>query len=662
MRKKKNVIIGLFIVLSLFWAERSIVHAEEEGFNYVQKLGSGINLGNTLENGLEDLMLDEHSMETIVNNIKSQGFTSIRIPITWQGHWEEGTNVIDADYLSKIRGLVQTAVSRDMYVVLTMYDDSWKWISSTENVLATQELYKSLWSQIASYFADYGEQVCFESVNAPSFAVESVKDQQVLLDQYNAAFVASVRATGGNNVERYLLLPVLNGQVNEDNCKAMSAFVESLKDSRVIVSVQYYGQWNFSVNAAGTTTYNNTAQKHMKDFFKLIKTYFTKKKIPTACVEYGLFGYPLYEDAIDRGERLKYYYELTNKARSAKMGYFLWDTGVLYNRGADTWVDQDLAYVIRQSGRKDYSYGSKDYVYLIDGKDFEEPVIELTLNNATITHLRYNDKVMVQDVDYVISEDKITITKTFLASLQPPTVGLSGTIEVMFSTGPSWKINVYRVGQPELASTGSTGEMLEIPMNEQGNQLVSLEAMTTDQKPVGPLDWTSYQEYGYSFLPDYNNHTLCLTDKFISTLPAGQEILLKCKFRSGLTTEYHIIKDDQGVREIAYDWNAPQPVTPVAPSIEPELKDLVEKENQEVVKQEQTQTAKPEKPNSVKDNSTGWKLLFASFAIMIILGLSVLYIYYTHRKDNLNSVMLQTEDHLEEKIHKILVDKSGKDA
>ena len=664
MKKRISyIVIILIMALAIFNINNHRVDATSTGFEYVKQLGSGINLGNIFETGLEDMLVDDNSIEVILDNVRSQGFSSIRLPVTWQGHWNEDSKEIDIEYLVKLKSLVSIAISKNVNVILTMYDDSWRWISNTKDTKGTLNLYESLWKQIANYFKEYNEKLCFEAVNAPFFENIALKDQLKLLDQYNKCFVKAVRSTGGRNKERYLLLPVLNGQVNEDNCKSMASTLKDLKDSRIIVSVQYYGLWNFSVNAAGTISFNQDARQHMLNFFQCIESYFTKNKFPVVCVEYGLYGYPAYENAINRGERLKYFYQFLSHLNKTKLSCFLWDTGVLFNRTANKWVDEDLAYIVHHYKNNDFSYGSSDTICLVEGQANRDITISLTLNQGKLLNPMFNKTELKLNADYTVTKNKLTIKKAFLDSLKPSKNGIFGTLEIVFTKGPSWKINLTKVGQPSLSKDGSKQETWNIPMKEQGDFVVALEAFTKDKKPVGPLDWTTYQEYGYSFLPDYSNHSLNLTKDFIASLPEKKEIILRLHFQSGQKLDYTIIKDNEEIREITYDLSS-KPVSTTDSTTISDLQELVEEENQAVINKEhiQTQKVEPEEDFTSRWDNVGWRLLFISFSIMVVLGFAILYIYRTHRKDNIEDLLEETEDQVELKIHKILVDKTAKDA
>ncbi len=664
MKNKINYIItALMIALTILCLPKHNVEATSTGIDYVERLGSGINLGNTFETGLEDMVLDEKSTTAIVDNVRSQGFSSIRIPVTWQGHWEEDSNVIDKEYLAKIKRFVDAAISKKMNVILTMYDDSWKWINDTKNVDETMKVYRFLWKQIAEYFREYNDQLCFEAVNAPIFSDISIKEQLNVLSNYNKNFISVVRGAGGKNKERYLLLPLLNGQVNEDNCKSMVSALKDLKDSRIIVSAQYYGLWSFSVNAADSTTFNQSSRQHMQYFFECIDTYFNKNKIPVVCVEYGLYGYPAYNNAIIRGERLKYFYQFVNKAYKAKLSFFLWDTGVIYNRITNQWDDLDLAYILKNYKRNNYSYGSSDAIYIVEDKPIKDITLAFTLNSGKLGTPVYNKKSLRKNLDYTVTDNKITIKKSFLKSLQATANGVLGTIGIAFSSGPSWNISLIKVGKPSFKKDGTKEASWNIPMQDQGDAVISMEAFTKNKKPVGPLDWTTYQEYGYSFLPDYENHSLNLTEEFLAFLPEKKEIVLRFHFRSGQVLDYSIIKEKEGIREITFDLDK-KSVNSAMPNKAPDIKHLVEEENQAVVLREaaKNQAMSLEKNSSNQWDDLGWKLMFISFAVMVVLGFAIFYIYQVQRNENLDNILEETEDLVEQKIYKILVDKTRKDA
>ena len=100
------------------------------------------------------------------------------------------------------------------------------------------------------------------------------------------------------------------------------------------------------------------------------------------------------------------------------------------------------------------------------------------------------------------------------------------------------------------------------------------------------------------------------------------------------------------------------------PNKAPDIKHLVEEENQAVVLREaaKNQAMSLEKNSSNQWDDLGWKLMFISFAVMVVLGFAIFYIYQVQRNENLDNILEETEDLVEQKIYKILVDKTRKDA
>jgi hypothetical protein len=57
---------------------------------------------------------------------------------------------------------------------------------------------------------------------------------------------------------------------------------------------------------------------------------------------------------------------------------------------------------------------------------------------------------------------------------------------------------------------------------------------------AGPASWTSYQQFGYAFAPDYDNSTLMLPAIFFSGTNGGP-INLTLHFWSGQIVKYQLV-------------------------------------------------------------------------------------------------------------------------
>lgn len=87
------------------------------------------------------------------------------------------------------------------------------WLNPSPDRLSLAEpRFTALWRQIAEYFADMDERLLFEGMNEPR--VQGAPDEWLGgdaptrrgINTLNRAFVEAVRATGGRNAQRGLLI------------------------------------------------------------------------------------------------------------------------------------------------------------------------------------------------------------------------------------------------------------------------------------------------------------------------------------------------------------------------------------------------------------------------------------------------------------------------
>ena len=114
-----------------------------------------------------------------------------------------------------------------MYCIINVHHDTGDattaWMrASTDNYNKYKDIYENLWTQIATTFKDYDEHLLFEGYNEmldtygswcfASFAAPgqynatSAADSYKAINKYAQSFVNAVRATGGNNSSRNLIV------------------------------------------------------------------------------------------------------------------------------------------------------------------------------------------------------------------------------------------------------------------------------------------------------------------------------------------------------------------------------------------------------------------------------------------------------------------------
>lgn len=239
-----------YLLLSLFATSALTIQAQitETATDAVKNMGLGWNLGNTLDantgkgTNFEDASywgqqgLDSEycwgqpsTTSELITMMKNAGFGSIRVPVTWYNHMDKDGNV-DKAWMARVHQVVDYVIDNGLYCVLNVHHDTGAggtdfkhWIQASEdNFTQNRARFEKLWQQIAEEFKDYGKELVFEgynemldpisSWNYASFAASGQYNATIATSAYNAinqyaqSFVNTVRATGGNNESRNLIV------------------------------------------------------------------------------------------------------------------------------------------------------------------------------------------------------------------------------------------------------------------------------------------------------------------------------------------------------------------------------------------------------------------------------------------------------------------------
>ncbi|MFJ4694274.1 cellulase family glycosylhydrolase [Streptomyces sp. NPDC088766] len=506
------------------------------------------NLGNTL-----DAIPDETSWgnppvtEELFDTVRAKGFRSVRIPVTWKDHQSAtAPYTIDATFMNRVEQVVDWALADGLYVVLNVHHDSWQWIADMpadhDGVLAR---FDATWAQISATFRDAPRTLLFESVNEPVFnnATEAQKAQ--LLRELNTSFHTVVRSSGGGNGDRLLVLPTEGCTPSQNLMDDLSTTMSALHDSNLVATVHYYGYWPFSVNIAGGTRYDATAQKDMTDAFTRMRDLFVAKGIPVYLGEYGLLSYPDYTrpDAVERGEALKYFEDLGHQARLGGITTALWDAGSFVNRNTLQWRDPGMMELIKSSWTTRSGTASSDTVYVPKSAPITARTLTLNLNGTGFQGLWQGGTPLSYGRDYTVSGSRLTLTATALTRLVGDRAhGVNATLRARFSRGVPWQIDVITHDTPVLSgATGTTGSFA-VPARFRGDSLATMEARYADGGNAGQTDWTPFQEFNRAFSPDYPGGRIVLTADFLNALRDGAPVTLTFHFWSGTTVTYHVTK------------------------------------------------------------------------------------------------------------------------
>ncbi|MFD6662441.1 cellulase family glycosylhydrolase [Micromonospora chalcea] len=518
----------------------------------VAAMQPGWGLGNTF-----DAIPDETSWgnppvtQALLHQVRSQGYRSIRMPVTWSNHHGPAPDyTIDAAWLSRIRQVVDWALAEDLYVLINLHHDSWQWLNAYPGDRTTVlNRYTALWTQIATTFRDHSSRLLFESINEPQFtgtASDAQSDQ--VLDELNTAFVRLVRPTGGNNTDRVLVLPTLHTSSEQARLDALSATISRLQDDHIAATVHFYGWWPFSVNIAGGTRYDANVEQDLVDGFNRVRDTFVARGIPVVVGEWALLSYDYTRPGIiERGELLKFFEAVGYHARSRGLTTVLWDAGSFLNRNDLQWRDPGLFALMKASWTTRSATASSDRIYVPRTGAVTAETLTLDLHGTSFQGLWQNGSRLTEGADYTVSGTTLTLTAAAMARLAGNRApGVNATVEARFSAGVPWQISVVSYDPPtQSAATGTTGAFA-VPTRFNGDELATMEAKYTDGSPAGPANWTPYKEFWTHFQPDYAANTIILKPEFFAEVDDGP-VTLTFHFWSGTQVTYRIVRSGDTV-------------------------------------------------------------------------------------------------------------------
>lgn len=355
-------------------------------------MGNGINLGNTLEAcdnnvGIKTnapLSYETHwgqpkTTQAMIDGMKAAGFDTIRIPVAWMTnatHLYEGDYTIDAGYMDRVEEVVRYARKAGMYVIINdHWDGGWYGMFGSENAetrALAMEAYKGMWQQIAERFRDYSDYLIFESANeelggrfdenSPLYCSDSVvtyltdDERYALTNEINQTFVDVVRATGGNNATRFLLIAGYSTNIDQ-TCDDRFQMPKDTADSKLMVSVHYYDPWSYcgASSAASATKWGKVSDYEYLDQQLAKMTKFTEAGYGVVIGEYGALPG---SDGL-KDNTLAYHTAFLDACTKYNLTNCLWDCSGLYKRVSQTFADDDILAMYQE--KRQANEESQDY-------------------------------------------------------------------------------------------------------------------------------------------------------------------------------------------------------------------------------------------------------------------------------------------------------------
>ena len=323
----------------------------------LEDMGLGWNLGNSLDatggSGLdtETSWSNPKTTQALIDKVKSLGFNTVRVPVSWGKHVSDDNYTIDSAWLARVKEVVDYCYKNDMYVILNIHHDTKSSASASgagyyprsSAYSSSEEFVTSVWSQVAEYFKDYDYHLIFETLNEPrligtdyewwfnKWSIPSeVKDAIECINKLNQKAVDTIRNTGSNNRGRLIMCPGYDASIDGATVSGFKLPTDiSGNKNRIALSVHAYSPYNFAMNvgSGSTSTYTSSIKNELQDLFSTLKSNFRDKSIPVVIGEFSS------TDKNNTAERVKWATDYTALAKKNNIPCVLWDNNAfaVYN-------------------------------------------------------------------------------------------------------------------------------------------------------------------------------------------------------------------------------------------------------------------------------------------------------------------------------------------
>ena len=293
----------------------------EKAAQAVDNMKIGWNLGNTLDAFNDDTM-NKLTSETCWSQPKTKaelfpmfkdaGFGAIRVPVTWFNHMDTDGKV-DKAWMKRVHEVVDYVINAGLYCILNVHHDTGadseghtSWLKADMDIYNNvKEKYEYLWQQIATEFRDYDEHLLFEgynemldadnswsyasSKNTGSYDATAASAAYSAINSYAQSFVNAVRATGGNNAMRNLIVNTYGSCSGEGT---WNAHLQDPLQQMQLPTDNVADHLIFEVHAyPGLAGGMSNAKSSINQIMSAVETHLASKGAPVIFGEWGTENY-----------------------------------------------------------------------------------------------------------------------------------------------------------------------------------------------------------------------------------------------------------------------------------------------------------------------------------------------------------------------------------
>ncbi len=347
-----------YAVLALLLCAAPFAPAQNDGRGVMRNMSSmelaaqmapGWNLGNSLEASGRPYVWGSHDFneagwgnakasQALFNAVKAAGFRSVRIPVSWKQYADADDN-ISPQWMERVTEVVNYAHNAGLVAMINIHwDGGWMQPTYATQAAANARLAK-FWTQIANNFRNHDDTLLFAGTNEVMVDGDYTPPTAEYCDVqkgFNQVFVSAVRATGGNNASRHLVVQAFNTNIDHAlSCNA--AMPADRAADRLMMEVHYYDPYDFALDeksaswkwgkAANPSGKGN--EPHADGQFQKMKKAFIDKGVPVLLGEYGAIRRTEYDPS---GANRKYWDQyITRAAWAHGIVPMYWDNGYASN-------------------------------------------------------------------------------------------------------------------------------------------------------------------------------------------------------------------------------------------------------------------------------------------------------------------------------------------
>lgn len=344
------------------------------------------------------------------------GLKALRVNVTWFAHIIDENYTIDPYWMERVKEVVDWAIADGYYVFLNDHHSIYAFMSSPigyaqgYNLTQTdksesEKFLKAIWKQIGTAFnGSYDEHLLFETLNEPRISCskeknphgefwpyemtkEQIAEGTAVLNEYNQLIVDTIRATGGNNAKRFIMVPPF---ATDAECAFDTGFVlpKDSIDGRLMVAVHWY-----PMTDTGIKKYTPELKEKFKTVFYNLYKEFISQGIPVCMTEFNVQNLGQQSQIFTKAARFECLYDFCKLAGQYRISMTAWDDGMVHG-------------IVNRTAPYDFTDGDDFFPKLIEawheGREMEPVSPEKTL--ADIFMENTTDAVSVLDTEVILTD------------------------------------------------------------------------------------------------------------------------------------------------------------------------------------------------------------------------------------------------------------------